>query len=43
MISKTENLIAFISSSLNDKFKQKYLDEENKENLSIKFKNIYNN
>jgi hypothetical protein len=43
MINKTENLILFISSSLNDKFKQQYLNEENKENLSIKFKNIYNN
>ena len=42
MINKTDNLILFISSSLNDKFKQQYLNEENKENLSIKFKNIYN-
>ena len=43
MINKTDNLILFISSSLNDTFKQQYLNEENKENLSIKFKNIYNN
>ena len=42
MINKTENLILFITSSLNDNFKQKYLNE-NKENLSINFKNIYNN
>jgi hypothetical protein len=43
MINKTENLILFITSSLNDNFKQKYLNGENKENLSNNFKNIYNN
>ena len=43
MINKTENLILLISSSLNDNFKKQYINKENKDNLSIKFKNIYNN
>ena len=43
MISKTDNHILLISSSLNEKFKQKYINKENKDNLSIDFIKIYNN
>ena len=43
MISKTDNHILLISSSLNEKFKEKYINKENKDNLSIDFINIYNN
>ena len=43
MISKTDNHILLISSSLNEKFKQKYINKENKDNLSIDFISIYNN
>ena len=43
MISKTDNHILLISSSLNEKFKQKYINKENRDNLSIDFINIYNN
>ena len=43
MINKNDNHILLISSSLNEKFKQKYINKENKDNLSIDFINIYNN
>ena len=43
MINKTDNHIILISSSLNDNFKQKYINEQNKDNLSINFIEIYNN
>ena len=43
MINKTDNHILLISSSLNDNFKQKYINKENKNNISINFMNIYNN
>ena len=43
MVDKNENHILLISSSLNEKFKQKYTSKENKDNISINFINIYNN
>jgi len=43
MVDKNENHILLISSSLNEKFKQKYINKENKDNISINFINIYNN
>ena len=43
MINKSDNNILLISSSLNDNFKNKYINKENKDNLSIHFMNIYNN
>ena len=43
MVDKNENHILLISSSLNEKFKQKYICKENKDNISINFINIYNN
>ena len=43
MINKTENQILLISSSLNETFKQKYISNENKDNISINFMNIYHN
>ena len=43
VINKTENQILLISSSLNDAFKEKYINKENKDNISINFMNIYNN
>ena len=44
MINKTDNNhILFISSSINDNFKQKYINKENKNNISINFMSIYNN
>ena len=43
MVDKNENHILLISSSLNEKFKQKYIIKENKDNISINFINIYNN
>ena len=43
MINKTENHILLISSSLNDNFKQKYINKNNKDNISINFMDIYNN
>ena len=42
-INKTENQILLISSSLNEAFKEKYLNRENKDNISINFMKIYNN
>jgi hypothetical protein len=43
MINKNDNHILLISSSLNDNFKQKYINKDNKNNISINFMNIYNN
>ena len=43
MVDKNENHILLISSSLNEKFKQNYINKENKDNISINFINIYNN
>ena len=43
MVNKTDNHILLISSSLNDNFKQKYINQQNKDNISINFMNIYNN
>ena len=43
MINKDENNAMFISSDLNDSFTEKYINKENKENISINFKDIYNN
>ena len=42
MINKTDNHILLISSSLNDSFKQKYINKENKDNISMNFMSIYN-
>ena len=41
MISKNENQVVLISSSLNEKFLEKYIN--NNDNISINFMNIYNN
>ena len=46
MISKNENHAILISSDLNDNFIQKFINKENnnnKDNISINFMNIYNN
>ena len=46
MISKNENHAILISSDLNDNFIQKFIIKENnnnKDNISINFMNIYNN
>ena len=43
MINKTDNHIILISSTVNEKFKKKYIDKQNKENISINFIDIYNN
>ena len=42
MISKNENQVVLISSSLNDRFMNKYVNNNN-DNISINFMNIYNN
>ena len=42
MISKNENQVVLISSSLNDRFMNKYINNNN-DNISINFMNIYNN
>ena len=43
LINKSENLILLISSTLNENFKQKYINKENRDNISINFMNMYNN
>ena len=43
MITKNENHAVLISGNLSQNFKEKYLNENNKNNLSINFMNIYNN
>ena len=43
MISKSENHVVLISSDLNDAFKDKYINNNTKDNISINFMNIYNN
>ena len=41
--NKNDNIILLISSSLNDNFISKYINDQNTSNLSFKFIDIYNN
>ena len=41
--NKNDNIILLISSSLNDEFIKKYINEQLNSNLSLKFIDIYNN
>ena len=43
MISKNENHAVLISSDLNKSFVEKYINKENKNNISINFMNVYKN
>ena len=41
--NKNDNIILLISSTLNDEFIKKYINEQSNSNLSLKFIDIYNN
>ena len=43
MISKNENHAVLISNDLNEHFVEKYINKDNKDNISINFMNVYNN
>ena len=43
MISKNENHVILISSDLNEMFIEKYINKQNKDNISVNFMSIYNN